>query len=153
LSAKPTTPIFDYNPGPAQDLAPEQKLVAVVKGLKVMDSQDTMRDKLVHGATAATKRKKIVLESDEDIEAEDGVPLVVKNSSPVSRSNLSSEKKDSRSKGHNTSVTIMAQSHTTILERPKRACVSTKSSARKAKTELTGGEFWSCCYGASSNTD
>jgi hypothetical protein len=124
----------------------------MVKGLKVMDSQDIVRVKSDLGAVAATKRKKIVLESEEETEDENRVPLVVESSPPISTSNLCPEKKVSRRK--NQRVVTTAQSRTAALERPKRACVSTKlrtnprSSAvvdqgfDKVKTEeLAGGEF------------
>jgi hypothetical protein len=124
----------------------------MVKGLKVMDSQDIVRVKSDLGAVAATKRKKIILESEEETEDENRVPLVVENSPPMLTSNLCPEKKVSRRK--NQRVVTTAQSRTAALERPKRACVSTKlrtnprSSAvvdqglDKVKTEeLTGGEF------------
>lgn len=150
LSAKPTSPVSNLEP--AQDPPPEQKLVAMVKGLKVMDSQDIVRVKSDLGAIAATKRKKIVLESEEETEDENRAPLVVENSPPMSTSNLCPEKKVSRR--INQRVVTTAQSRTAALERPKRACVSTKlrtnprTSAvvdqgfNKVKTEeLTGGEF------------
>ncbi|KAH9999004.1 hypothetical protein BJV77DRAFT_652526 [Russula vinacea] len=58
LSSRLTSPTSDLNP--AQDPAPEQKLAPMVKRLRVIDSQDSTRDKLSdRGAAAATKRKKI----------------------------------------------------------------------------------------------
>jgi len=121
-----------------------------------MDSQDIVRVKSDLGAVATTKRKKIVLESEEETEDENPVPSVVENSPPVSTSNLCLEKKVSRRK--NQRVVTTAQNRTAAVERPKRACVSTKSSilrtnARscavvdqgpkkvKVEKELTGGEF------------
>ena len=117
-----------------------------------MDSQDIVRVKSDLGAIAATKRKKIVLESEEETEDENRAPLVVENSPPMSTSNLCPEKKVSRR--INQRVVTTAQSRTAALERPKRACVSTKLRTNprtsavvdqgfdKVKTEeLTGGEF------------
>jgi hypothetical protein len=133
----------------------------MVKGLKVLDSQDAMRVKLGLSAAAASKRKKIVLDSEEELEAEGCVPLVMKTSSSVSRSDLGTTKKVSRRKAHGTVTT--AQNRIVPLERPKRACVSAKSSTLranvepkaspsvgvdqscpnevKAENELTGGKF------------
>jgi hypothetical protein len=127
----------------------------MVKGLKVMDSQDIVRVKSDLGAVSATKRKKIVLESEEETEDENRVQSVVENSPPISTSNPFPAKKVSRRK--NQSVVPTAQNRTATSERPKRACVSTKASglrtnARssvvvdrgpnkvKAEKELTGGE-------------
>ena len=127
-----------------------------MKGLKVMDSQDIVRVKSDLSAVAATKRKKIVLESEEETEDENRVPSVVENSPHVSTSDLCPEKKVPRRK--NQRVITTAQNRTGALERPRRACVVAKSSksrtnARssavadqgsnkvKAEKELTGGEF------------
>ena len=121
-----------------------------------MDSQDIMRVESDLGAVAATKRKKIVPESEDETEDENRVPSVVENSPPMSTSNPCPEKKVFRRK--NQRVVTTAQKRTAALERPKRVCVSTKSSllrtnARssavvdqgpnevKAEKELTGGEF------------
>jgi len=121
-----------------------------------MDSQDIVRLKSDLGAVAATKRKKIVLESEEETGDENRVPSVVENSPPVSTSDLCPEKKVSRRK--NPRVVTTAQNRTAALERPRRACVAAKSSksrtnARssavvdqgpnrvKVEKELTGGEF------------
>jgi len=134
----------------------------MVKGLKVLDSQDAMRVNLGLSVAAAAKRKKVVLVSDEELEAEGCVPLVMKTSSSVSRSNLGTEKKVFRRKAHGAATT--AQNRIVPLERPKRACVSAKSSTLranvepkaspsagvdqscsdevKAEMELTGGKLW-----------
>jgi hypothetical protein len=127
----------------------------MVKGLKVMDSQDIVRVKSDLGAVSATKRKKIVLELEEESQDEDRVQLVVENS-PMSTSNLIPKKKVSRRKSQR--VVTTAENRAAVLERPERASVSTKASvlrtnARssvvvdrgpnkvKAEKELTGGEF------------
>lgn len=123
-----------------------------------MDSQDIVRVKSDLGDVSATKRKKIVLELEEEDESEDEnrVQLVAENSPPMSTSNLFPKKKVSRRKSQR--VVTTAQNRTAVLERPKRACASTKASvlrttARssvvvdrgpnkvKAEKELTGGEF------------
>jgi len=133
-----------------------------------MDSQDVVRVKSDLGGVSATKRKKIVPESEEETEDENRVQSVVENSPPMSTSNLFPKKKVSRRKSQR--VVTTAQNRTAALERPKRACVSTKVSvlrtnARssvvvdrgpnkvKAEKELTGGEFWSYSHGASSNAE
>jgi len=138
----------------------------MVKGLKVMDSQDTARDKLGLGAAAAVKRKKIVLESEEESDAENGVPL--EKSPSMSTSNPNPEKRVSRRKGHRMVTTV--QNRAAALGRPKRACVPTRSSALgvnvepkarssavvdqsgsnkvKAEKGLTRGEFRSYPFGA-----
>jgi hypothetical protein len=102
LSAKPTSPVSE--PTPAQNPAPEQKSVAMVKGLKVMDSQDTALDKSGLGATAAVKRKKIVLESEEESDAKNCLPL--EKSPSMSTSNPGPKKKVSRRKGHGIVTTV-----------------------------------------------
>jgi len=104
----------------------------MVKGLKVLDSQDAMRVELGLSAAAAAKRKKVVLDSEEELEAEGCVALVMKTSS-VSRSNLGAEKKVFRGKAHGTVTT--AQNRIVPLERPKRACVSAKSSTLRTNVE------------------
>ena len=71
---------------PAQDPAPEQKLVPMVKGLRVMDSQDITQVKSVNnsdrGPAAATKRKRVLPASEDEIEAANYIPFIVKKSSP-----------------------------------------------------------------------
>jgi hypothetical protein len=138
----------------------------MVKGLKVMDSQDTGRDKFGLGAATAVKRKKIVLESEEESDAENGVPL--EKSPSMSTSNPNPEKRVSRRKGHRMVTTV--QTRAAALGRPKRACVPTRSStlgvnvepkarssavvdqsgSNKVKAEkgLTRGEFRSYPFGA-----
>jgi hypothetical protein len=118
----------------------------MVKGLKVLDSQDVMRVELGLSAAAAAKRKMIVLDSEEELEAEARVPLVTKTSPSVSRSNLGAEKKVIRRKAHGTVTT--AQNHIVALERPKRACVSAKSSTLRSnvapKASSSAGVDQSC---------
>ena len=105
----------------------------MVKGLRVMDSQDITRDKSDQGATAVAKRKKVLLESDDEIEAGDCVPSVVKESPSIPSSNLGPEKKISRNKRHSTAT--RAQARGAVPERPKRACVSTNPSTMRVKVE------------------
>jgi hypothetical protein len=121
---------------PTQDSAPQQKLAPMVKGLRVMDSQDTTRDKSLdaddRGAAASVKRKKVLPVSEDEIEAASCVPSVVKrSSSPASNPVL--EKRVSRAKRDCTVTT--AQVDGTSTERPRRACIPTIPSMVRTNIE------------------
>ncbi|KAH9063711.1 hypothetical protein EDB83DRAFT_797798 [Lactarius deliciosus] len=70
LSTEPTPAVSFL--GPTQDAAAEQKLAPVVKGLRVM-SQDTAREELLEtggrNPAALAKRKKILIESGDELQA------------------------------------------------------------------------------------
>jgi hypothetical protein len=131
LSARLTSPASDLNP--AQDPAPEQKLVPMVKRLRVIDSQDSTRDKLSdRGAAAAAKRKKILIDSEDEIEDATCVPSIVKELPSIPTSDLSPEKasRKKRQSSVNTAQDLVA-----APERPRRACVATNSSNMRANVE------------------
>jgi hypothetical protein len=124
LSAKRTSPASDLSP--AQDPAPEQKLAPMVKRLRVIDSQDSTRDKPSDRGAAAAKRKKILIDSEDEIEPATCVPSIVKEFPSKATSDPSQEKKVTRNK-RRSSVTT-AQGRVAASERPRRACVAINSS-------------------------
>jgi hypothetical protein len=107
----------------------------MVKRLRVIDSQDSMYDKLSdRGAAAAAKRKKIVIDSEDEIEDAACFPSIVKGlhelpSIPI----LSPEKKVPRKKRQSSVNT--AQDSVAAPERPRRACVAANSSNARANVE------------------
>ncbi|KAI0290508.1 hypothetical protein BC826DRAFT_1187324 [Russula brevipes] len=127
LSARPTFPASDLTQ--TQDPSPEQKLVPMVKGLRVMDSQEAARDK---SSNTATKRKKIVLESEDEMEDANHDLPVVKESSPMPP-NLVLEKRVSPIKDYSTITTTERSG--AALERPGRARGSTGSPTVRAAVE------------------
>jgi hypothetical protein len=101
-----------------------------------MDSQDATRDKSLaasdQGAAAVAKRKKVLPASEDEIEATNSVPSIVKKSPPLT-SNLSPEKKVSRTKRRCAVTTPQADRVAT--ERPKRACIPTILSTTRTDIE------------------
>jgi hypothetical protein len=102
----------------------------MVKGLRVIDSQEATRDK---SSNTATKRKKIVLESEDEMEAANHDPPVLKESSPMPPSNLVLEKRVSPRKNYSTITTTEGSG--AALERPGRARGSTSSPTARADVE------------------
>ena len=107
----------------------------MVKRLRVIDSQDSTRDKLSdRGAAAATKRKKILIDSEDEIEDATCFPPIVKDLHELpSIPSLSPEKKVSRKKRQSSVNT--AQDRVAAPERPRRACVASNSSNTRANVE------------------
>jgi len=97
----------------------------MVKGLRVIDSQDTTNQ----GAATTAKRKKILLESEDEIEATNCVPSVSNKSFPTPSANLSQERVSRRTR-HGKDTTTLENGAA-----PERASVSTNSSAQ-ASIEL-----------------
>ena len=118
LSTKPIPALSSLVP--TQDAAAEQKLVPVVKGLRVMDSQDTMREKLLNNGgqnpDKLAKRKKILIESGDELQATSFVPIL--KESPLHTSNEGPKDGFSQTKSRNVVAAPRAG-----IERPKRACV------------------------------
>jgi len=122
MSTEPTPAISSL--GPTQDAAAEQKLAPVVKGLRVLDSQDTMREKLLEtggrNPAALAKRKKILIESGDELQATSLVTSTTKES-PLPTSNEGLNNGISQTKRRN--AVAAAQAGRTAAERPKRTCV------------------------------
>jgi hypothetical protein len=121
LSTKPIPVVYSHDSTP--DATAEQKLVPVVKGLRVMDSQDTMREKLLatggqHSAALA-KRKKILIESGDELPAT-SLGSISKES-PLPTLDDGPKDRISQTKTHNAVTAVHAG--ITAIERPKRACV------------------------------
>jgi hypothetical protein len=143
----------------------------MVKRLRVIDSQDSTRDKPSDRGAAAAKRKKILIDSEDEIEPSTCVPSIVKELPSKPTSDPSQEKKVTGKK-RQSSVTT-AQDRVSVSERPRRACVATNSSnvgasvKRKTHTsvvadqsdkaesenELVGGACWSYSHRAGSNVE
>ena len=98
----------------------------MVKRLRVIESQDSTRDKQLDRGAAAAKRKKILIDSDDEIEPATCVPSIVKEL-PSKPTSGPSQKKIVTGKKRQSSVTT-AQDHVAASERPRRACVTTNSS-------------------------
>ncbi|KAH9967947.1 hypothetical protein BC827DRAFT_458673 [Russula dissimulans] len=131
----PTSLVSDFNQ--AQDPAPEQKLAPMVKGLRVIDSQDPTLDKwLNQGAATTAKRKKILLESEDEVEATNCVPSVSKKSSPTPTANLNPERVSQRMRHSKDATTLENGAASERLDQ----C---DSSTVKEKRALTEGESWS----------
>jgi hypothetical protein len=125
----------------------------MVKKLRVIDSQDSTRDKLADRAAAAAKRKKIVIDSEDEIEATACTPSIAKELPSIPTSDLGPEKKAPRKKRQGGVTT--AQDRVAAPERPRRACVANSSNVRanvelkshpgsntvEAGKELIGGTF------------
>ncbi|KAI9510405.1 hypothetical protein F5148DRAFT_594968 [Russula earlei] len=120
VSLGPTTPALD--PNQSQNPTPEQKLVPMVKGLRVMDSQDTALDKTRGAATTA--KRKIVPELEDEIEDGYCVPSGLKGSSPTPTTNLMNI---SQSKRHSKVTTVQDRGAV-----PGRDFVSTSSTTEAA---------------------
>ena len=145
----------------------------MVKRLRVIDSEDSTGDKPSDRGAAAAKRKKILIDSEDEIEPATCVPSIVKELPSKTTSDPSQEKKITRKK-RQSSVTT-AQDGIATSERPRRACVATSSSnmgasvqikphtpaavdqsdSNKAETEneLVGGACWSYSLRAGSNVE
>jgi hypothetical protein len=123
LSAKRTSPTSDLTPAP--DPTPKQKLAPVVKRLRVIDSQDSKGDKPSDRGTAAAKRKKILIDSEDETEPAACVPSLVKESPFKPTSDPSQEEKVTGKKRQSGVTT--AEDRVTASERPRRACVATNS--------------------------
>lgn len=104
-----------------------------MKRLRVIDSQDSTHDKPSDRGAAAAKRKKIPIDSEDEIEAATCVPPIVKELPSKLTWDPNQEKKVTGKK-RQSSVTA-AQDCVAAPERPKRACVTTNSSVK----ELVGG--------------
>lgn len=130
LPSKRTSPASD--PSPPQDPAPEQKLAPVVKRLRVIDSQDSTRDKPSDRGAAAAKRKKIPIDSEDEIEPATCVPSIVKELPSKPTSDPSQEKKVAGKKRQSSAT--MTQDRV-VSERPRRACVATNSSNAGASVQ------------------
>jgi hypothetical protein len=126
LSARCTSPASNLSP--AQDPAPEQKLVPMVKRLRVIDSQDSTRGKVSDRGAAAAKRKKILIDSEDEIEAATRIPSILKESPSKPTPDPSREKKVSGKKKQSSVPT--AQGRVATPERPRRACAATNSNLR-----------------------
>jgi hypothetical protein len=132
LSAKRTSPLPDLSP--SQDPAPEQKLVPMVKRLRVIDSQDSTRDKPSDRGAVAAKRKKILIDSEDENGPSTCALSVVKELPSKPTSDPSQEKKVTGKK-RQSSVTT-AQDRVSASERPRRACVATNSSNVGASVQM-----------------
>ncbi|KAI9446826.1 hypothetical protein H4582DRAFT_611866 [Lactarius indigo] len=122
LSTEPTPAVSSL--GPTQDAAAEQKLAPVVKGLRVL-SQDIVREELLkiggRNPAALAKRKKILIESGDELQATNLVTPTL-NESPLHTSNEGPKVKISQTKRRGRAV-FAAQAGRTATERPKRTCV------------------------------
>lgn len=120
LSNKPIPVVSSLDPTP--DAAAEQKLVPVVKGLRVMDSQDTMREKFLdtggQNSAALSKRKKILIESGDELQAS---LVSISKETPLPTSGEGHKDRITQTKRRNAAATV--QAGRTANERPKRACV------------------------------
>ena len=121
LSTEPITAISSRSP--TQETAAEQKLAAVVKGLRIMDSQDIMREKLLDNGgqnpPALTKRNKILIESGDELQATSLVSISKDSPLPA----LNEGPKDGISHTKRRNAVAAPQVGRTAIERPKRACV------------------------------
>jgi hypothetical protein len=107
----------------------------MVKRLRIIDSQDSTREKLSdRGAAAAAKRKKILVDSEDESEAATCVPSVAKELPPIPTSDLGPERRVLRKKRQSNVTT--AQDRAAAPERPRRACVAANSSNARANVEL-----------------
>ena len=107
----------------------------MVKRLRVIDSQDSTQDKPSdRGAAAAAKRKKILIDSEDESEAEaaTSVPSIAKELPSIPTSDLGPKKKVSQKKRQSGVTTAQEPAP----ERPRRACVATSSSNGRADAEL-----------------
>jgi hypothetical protein len=107
--------------GPTQDAAAEQKLAPMVKGLRVMDSQDTVREKLLdtggRNPAALAKRKKILIESADEL-SDTSLAISI---SPLPTLNDGPKNGTSRTKRRD--AVTATQAGRTAAGRPKRTCV------------------------------
>jgi hypothetical protein len=122
LHIKPIPVLSSLDPTP-DAAAAEQKLVPVVKGLRVMDSQDTMREKLLdtggQNSVALAKRKKILIESEDELQATSLVSTSKEPPLPTSGEGP----KDRIAQRKTRNAVAAVQAGRTAIERPKRACV------------------------------
>jgi hypothetical protein len=106
----------------------------MVKRLRVIDSRDSTRDKPSNRGAAAAKRKKILIDSEDEIEPATCVPSIVKELPSKPTLDPSQETKITRKK-RQSSVTT-AQGRVSASERPRRACVATNSSNVEASVQI-----------------
>jgi hypothetical protein len=106
----------------------------MVKRLRVIESQDSTRDKQLDRGAAAAKRKKILIDSDDEIEPVTCAPSIMKELPSKSTSGPSQEK-EVTGKKRQSSVTT-AQDRVVASERPRRACVATNSSNVGASVQM-----------------
>ena len=97
----------------------------MVKRLRVIDSQDSTRDKPSDRGAAAAKRKKILIDSEDEIEPATSAPSIVKEL-PSKPTSDPSQEKSVTGKKRQSSVT-MVQDRVVTLQRPRRACVAKNS--------------------------
>ena len=103
-----------------------------MKRLRVIDSQDSTRDKPSDRGAAAAKRKKIPIDSEDEIEPATCVPSIVKELPSKPTSDPSQEKKVAGKKRQSSAT--MTQDRV-VSERPRRACVATNSSNAGASVQ------------------
>ena len=134
LSTRPTPAVSSL--GPTQAAAAEQKLAPVVKGFRVMDSQDTAREKLLdtdsRNPAALAKRKKIMIESGDELQNMSLVTPISKDSPPPTL-NESPKNMTSRTKKDAVATTPAGR---TAAERPKRTCVLSRAKANVGSKPL-----------------
>jgi len=106
----------------------------MVKRLRVIDSQDSTPDKPSDRGAAAAKRKKILIDSEDEIEPSTCVPPIVKELPSEPTSDPSQEKKVTGKKRQSSIIT--AQDRVSTSERPRRACVATNSSNVGASVQV-----------------
>lgn len=120
LSVKPIPVVSSLDP--TSDAAAEQKLAPVVKGLRII-SQDTMREKLLvtggQNSAALAKRKQILIESGDELQATSTVSI--SKESPLPTSGEGTKDRIAQRKTRNAVAAV--QGGKTATERPKRACV------------------------------
>lgn len=104
----------------------------MVKRLRVIDSQDS--DKPLDRGAAAAKRKKILIDSEDEIEPATCVPSVVEELPSKPTSDPSQEKKATQKKKQ--SSAIAGQDRVAASERPRRACRATNPSNMGASVQM-----------------
>ena len=98
----------------------------MVKRLRLIDSQFTTRDNPSDRGAAAAKRKKILIDSEDEIEPSTCIPSIAKELPSKPTSGPSQEKKVTGKKRQSSVTTT--QDRVPASERPRRACVATNSS-------------------------
>lgn len=106
----------------------------MVKRLRVIDSQDSTRDKPSDQGVAAAKRKNILIDSEDEIEPASCATSIVKEL-PSKPTSDSSQEKNGTGKKRQSSVT-MVQRRAAASERPRRTCVATNSSNVRTSVQI-----------------
>jgi hypothetical protein len=106
----------------------------MVRRLRVIDSQDSTRDEPSDRGAAAAKRKKILIDSEDEIEPSTCVPSIVKALPSKPTSDPSQEKKVTGKKRQSSVTTT--QDRAPVSERPRRACVATNSANVGASVQV-----------------